>query len=293
MENEQELPVAQVTDSNVPDIQVADKFKSQEFNRVKEQEPIEKLADAMEAKSEHKDEPTQSELPDTDSDKSEKVPPKETFDIEKWDGKVEALPEKLRKIVTDNQAAYTAKAQEAARYKQELERLNKPPQQPNQPLFTVEEYEEAQLNPQKFLELTQKIASKEIERAKAELMPVVDKIQYEQTVAQNEKMINDFATKNEDFWDLYETGIMQPLIDKFKNLEEPYRMVKEFQNKLADQEKNKAQGRVKEKKNASTFSRSTNQTENVVYINGTKEDVLRKQIEFAMQGKKVQVKLKN
>lgn len=293
MENEQELSAK--ADSQVQDTPVADKFNQTEFKRTEEQKPIEELATELEAKSGKKDEPAQSEISNTDSDKSEKVPPKETFDLEKWDGKVELLPEKLRKIVTDNQAAYTAKAQEAARYKQELEQLTtKVEPTKDRPLMTPEEFEEAQLSPEKFMEVSERIANRAVERKVAELMPVFQKIQQTQTVAENQQAINEFAKEHEDFWDIHDADpeLFLSIASQTKDLNKTYGMLSKFKAKLADQEKNKAQGRVKEKKNASTFSRSTNQTENVVFIDGTKEDVLRKQIEFAMQGKNIQVKLK-
>lgn len=228
MENEQELSAQ--ADSNVQDIQVADKFKSQEFHRVKEQEPIEKLADAMEAKPEQKDEPAQSELSNTDSDKSEKVPPKETFDIEKWDGKVEALPEKLRKIVTDNQAAYTAKAQEAAELRKELEqRTIAVNTAKDQPLMTPEEFEEAQLSPAKMEEVVNRIAMRAIEKKAAELMPVITQVQHNQRVVENEKAINDFAQAHEDFWELHDASpkLFMSLIQQTKSLQETYETLKQ------------------------------------------------------------------
>lgn len=294
MENEQELSAQ--ADSNVQDIKVDDKFNKPEFNRATEPDPIEKLADDLEAKLEKKDEPTQSELSNKDSDKSDKVPPKENFDIEKWDGKVEALPEKLRKIVTDNQAAYTAKAQEVAELRKELEqRTIAVNTAKDQPLMTPEEFEEAQLSPAKMEEVVNRIAMRAIEKKAAELMPVITQVQHTQRVVENEKAINDFASQHEDFWELHDASpkLFMSLIQQTKSLQETYETLKQFKNAESQKAKQEAQGRIKEKKNASTFSRSTNQTENVMYINGTKEDVLRKQIELAMQGKKIQVKLKN
>lgn len=294
MENEQELPEVKTEDSNVQDTGIAEKFTKQEFTRTKEKEPIEKLADEIESKPESTTEPAQPELPNTDSGEESKVPPKkETFDIEKWDGKVDLLPEKLRKIVVDNQAAYTAKAQEAAKLKQEIELLTRKPTI-EQPLFTPDEYEEAQLNPAKFAELVNRVASKVVEQKSAELLPVLTKVQHEQAVAQNEKLINEFAETHEDFWELHDASpeLFMALVDKTRDLNKTYETLKKFKSHESEKAKLEAQSRIKEKKNASTFTRSPNTTENVMFIEGTQDDVLRKQIEFVMQGKNIRVKLK-
>ena len=292
-ENTQELPTTEVEDSSV----IADKFTNTEFKREnQEKEPIEKLADAIEAKPEQETAPkSTAELPNKDSAKKEKVPPQVTFDVDKWDGKVEALPEKLRKIVTDNQAAYTQKAQEAAKLRDDLEQLNtKLKATPEAPLFTVQEYEQAQLDPVKFQELMKRTVSKEVEIQRQELLPLLNKIQFEQNVTQQQKNIDDFAETHKDFWKLYEANpdLFIAHMEKTKDLNATYTAIKQFKDKLADEAKNDAQVRVKEKKEASSYGRTAARTEDVVYIEGSKDDVLRKQIELTLQGKNVQVRLK-
>lgn len=296
-DNTQELPEAQATDSSVKEAPVAEKFANKEFNRPTEKSPIEKLADKISSQPERSAPDSELELPQTeDSSEDKNTPPsKEAFNFEKWDGKVESLPEKVQKIVKDNQAMATAKAQEAAQYKKQLEEMSvrKPESVSNAPLFTQDEYEEAQLNPNKFAELVERVSNKVVEQKSQELMPIVSKIQYEQTVASNEKAINDFAKEHTDFWELYEDGLLEPFVQQTKNLEQAYSMAKAIVEKREARANQKAQGRVKEKKAASTFGRSTSHTENVMFINGTKDDALRKQIELAMQGKNIQVKPKN
>jgi len=293
-EQTQELPDTQVEDSS----DVADKFTKPEFNRVnQDKEPIEKLADAMEAQPEKSDSETQAELSNTDSaPTTEELPPtKDAFNYEKWDGKVESLPEKLQKIVKDNQAMATAKAQEAARYKQELELLSVKRQEAvEQPLVTPEEYEEAQLSPAKFVEVVNKLIARGVEKKAAELMPIVNQVQRTQQVAENEKAINDFAKEHEDFWDLHDASpsLFMALISQNRDLGKTYETLKQFKNSHEEKAKQAAQARVKEKKNASTFSRTAKHTENVMYIEGTQDDVLRKQIEMSLAGKDIRVKLK-
>lgn len=294
-EQTQELPGDTQVSTDSSD--VADKFKIPEFERVnQEKEPIEKLADALEEKLEPTDTKSQTELSNTDSVAKEELPPKkEAFDYEKWDGKIEALPEKLQKIVKDTQAMATSKAQEVARLKQELEHLQvKREEAKEQPLITPEEYEEAQINPNKFLEVINRVADRAIEKKAAELMPMISRVQYTQNVAENEKAINDFAKDHEDFWDLHDASpkLFLSLLSQTKNIPETYETLKQFKNAESDKAKQEAQARVKEKKNASTFGRTSKHTENVMYIEGTQDDVLRKQIELSLAGKNVQVRLK-
>ncbi len=292
-ENTQELPNASAEDSSV----VADKFTHSEFTRKnQEKEPIEKLADAIEAnpvpETDHED---TAELPNKGSAKKEKVPPQVTFDVDKWDGKIEALPEKLRKIVTDNQAAYTQKAQEAAKLRQDLEEAStRLKATPEAPIYSQEEWEQAQLDPMKHAELTRRIIAKEIEIQKQELLPMLQKVQFEQSVAQNEKAINEFAEANKDFWELHDANpeLFMSVVNQTKDFKKAYASIKEFKTKLADQAKNEAQARVKEKKGATSYGRTASRTEDVVYVEGTRDDVLSKQIELSLQGKNVQVRLK-
>lgn len=296
-ENTQELSNTQVEDSSG----VAEKFSQPEFNRSnKEKDAVEQIADKIASNPELSDPESQSELPNKDSDKKEKVPPtKEAFNYEKWDGKVESLPEKLQKIVKDNQAMATAKAQEVARLKAEIEQNTAKRTQPDSPAITQEEYEAAQISHEKFIEVVNKLVAKGIEAGKAELVPLISEVKYEQTVAQNEKFINEFAEKNPDFWDMYnigkidnQPGILETLVDKHKNLEVAYNLMKHFEKSLSEKAKNEAQGRVKEKKAATTFGRTPKHSENIMYIEGSKDDVLAKQIEMTMAGKNIQVKQK-
>lgn len=276
---------------------VAKEFQTHEFQRVNQnKEPIEKLAEAMEAKPELSEpEDSQTELPPAESvEKKEELPPKkEAFDHEKWDGKVESLPEKLQKVVKDNQAAYTAKSQEAAQLKQQLELISKKPDA-SSPLFTQEEYEAALISPDKFVEVVNKLIMKGVEQKSAELLPTITKIQHTQIVAENEKAINDFAKEHEDFWDLHDASpkLFMSLIGQTKNLQETYETLKQFKSAQADKAKQDAQVRVKEKKAASTFGRTAKHTENIMYVEGSDDDVLAKQVEMTMMGKNIQVRKK-
>lgn len=294
-EQTQELPEAKAEDSSG----VAKEFQHKEFQRTnQEKEPIEKLAEAIESKPELSEPNPDVELETetVSSAKKEELPPKkEAFDIEKWDGKVEVLPEKLQKVIKDNQAAYTAKAQEAAQLKKQLEQLTVSRETTKeQPLLTPEEYEEAQLSPAKFVEVVNRVAERAIEKKAAELMPVISNVQRTQQIAENEKAINDFAKQHDDFWDLHDSNpkLFMSLVSQTRNLQETYDTLKQFKTALSEKAKQEAQGRVKEKKNASTFGRTSKHTENVMYIEGSADDVLSKQIEMTMQGKNIQVKQK-
>lgn len=296
-EQVQELSGAEATDSGT----VAKEFQTKEFSRVNQnKEAIEVIADKIEAQPELSETESQEELADTKVEVSSKIekeikvpPTKETFDHEKWDGKVESLPEKLQKVVKDNQAAYTAKAQEASQLKQQLELLSKKPDA-NNPLFTQEEYEAALISPEKFVEVVNKLIMKGVEQKSAELLPMINKVQHTQIVAENEKAINDFAKEHEDFWELHDASpkLFMSLIGQTKNLQETYNTLKQFKEAQSEKAKQDAQVRVKEKKAASTFGRTAKHTENVMYIEGNADEVLAKQVEMTMMGKNIQVRKK-
>lgn len=293
-----ELP--EVNSGSSDDVSIAPKFSKSEFERKIEKEPIEKLADEIAAKPELSDQENETEVPvNTESKKAKKQTPstkevfKEPFNLDKWDGNITSLPEKLQKIVKDHQAMATTKAQEAAELRKQVEEFKKKPEASSEaPLFTPEEYEEAQLNPNKFTDLVMRVANRVVEEKSKELMPIVSQIQQEQQIANNSKLIDDFAKKHEDFWELYEDGLVEPFLERTKSLEQAYTMATELRSRIEARAMNKVHNTVSNKKNASTFTKSGNHSENVMYIEGSKDDALRKQIELAMSGKNIQVRVK-
>lgn len=226
--------------------------------------------------------------------------PVEPFELSKWNGDVQALPEQLKKIITDNQTAFHAKAKEAADTKAQFDDLQnkvnnylKQVEQQNaakQPLFSREEFEAAQLDPNKFLELTTRVAQNIVDREKQNLEPIISQVQFNQQVVENERVINDFATKNKDFWQLYDAGILEPLVSKH-GLQEGYRMAAQAKSNLLQEATNTAQARVQEKKSSVSVKPTSTQSIEVTYVDRP-EDVLPTAMRYAAEGKHIKVKLR-
>lgn len=228
------------------------------------------------------------------------VKPVENFDMAKWDGNVLTLPDKIKKIVTDNQVAFHEKSKEAAELKSQYAALSQlvnqyttqiqASQKHGAPLFSQEEFEAAQLDPQKFLDLTSRVAKNIVESEKAQLAPIISKIEFNQQVAENEKVINDFSSSRKDFWPLYEAGILEPLI-KEHGLEQGYAKAAAIQEKFRQQATTASQARVQEKK-SSIAARPTNaQSIEVTYVEKP-EDVLPTAMRYAAEGKHVKVRVR-
>ena len=223
------------------------------------------------------------------------TPPAPVFDHSKWDGNVLTLPENIRKIVDDNKTAFHEKAKEAATFKGQLDTLQKQvndyiEQTEQKPLFSEEEFQAAQLDSNKFLELSQRVARDIVSKEKAQLEPIISQIQFDKKVAENEKLVNDFAFKNKDFWNMYDTGILEPFISKL-GLEDGYKKASEIFGKIHNEELMKSQNRVLEKKSSVSATPTQSGTVQVVYVNNP-NDVLSTAAQYAAEGKKVKVRYK-
>lgn len=256
--------------------------------------PLQDVLDKAAAKEKAKAEATSKEVKPEALDAKASAP---AFDYSKWDGNVLTLPDNIKKIISDNQSAFHSKAQEAAEYKQQFEALQtkvndylQSIEQQKQPLFTEEEFQSAQLNPDKFLELTTRVANHIVAQEKRQLEPMLSQIQFNQQVAENEKRINQFADQHNDFWKLYEAGILEPLVSTH-GLEKGYEMASGIANKLSQEAIQKSQARVQEKKASISATPTSASSIEVVYVNN-QSDVLPTAAKFAAEGKKVKVKYK-
>lgn len=265
-----------------------------EYVSTEPRHPLMDILDKADAKAKAKAEATSAET------KKEALPQDKgaAFDYSKWDGNVLTLPENIRKIVDDNKAAFHTKAQEAAQYKEQFDKLQSQVNdylaqmkaQNQQPLFTEDEFQAAQLDPAKFLDLSSRVAKDIVEKEKAQLVPMITQIQFNQKVAENEKRINDFAKQHEDFWNLYEAGVLEPLVSQH-GLEKGYEMASGMAKKLEQAAVQKSQARVQEKKASTSVTPTPSSMIEVLYVNNPK-DVLPTQIRMAAEGKKVKVRYK-
>lgn len=301
MENEQQtelVPVeTPVTPVESPGTSVVQTETPKEYVSTEPRHPLQdvldKAAEKAKAKEAAQTEPTKSEA-------LGEPKPAEVFDLAKWDGNALTLPDKIKKIVTDNQAAFHEKAKEAAELKARYEELHQvvnqyaqqiqQTQQQANPLFTKEEFEAAQLDPNKFLELTSRVAKNIVEAEKAQLAPIISQLEFNQKVVENEKVINDFASKNKDFWQLYDAGILEPYVSKL-GLEEGYKTAASIANKFKQQALTESQARVQEKKGSITAKPTSTQSIEVTYVDRP-DQVLPTAARYAAEGKKVKVKVK-
>jgi hypothetical protein len=311
MENEQQTELApsdatasapvtpEAAPVTTPDASAVQTETTKEFVSTEPRHPLQDILD----KAAKKQEEAKAKAAQTETQKQEALgqKPVESFDMSKWDGNALTLPDKIKKIVVDNQVAFHNKAKEAAELKAQNDAMsgliNKYTQQmqaqqrQNQPLFSQEEFEAAQLDPKKFLDLTSRVAKNIVEAEKAQLSPIINQIDFNQKVAENERVINDFASKHKDFWQLYDTGALEPFV-KEHGLEAGYNKAVELANKFQQQATQAAQARVQEKK-ASVSARPTNtQSIEVMYVDKP-EDVLPTAMRFAAEGKHVEVRVKS
>ena len=226
--------------------------------------------------------------------------PVENFDLSKWDGNALTLPDKIKKIVVDNQVAFHEKAKEAAELKAQNEGYSQliakytqqvqAQQQKDKPLFSQEEFEAAQLDPAKFLDLTSRVAKNIVDAEKAQIAPVLNQIDFNQKVVENERVIQDFASKHKDFWQLYDAGILEPFVKEL-GIDKGYEKAVGIASKFQQQATSTAQARVQEKKGSIAAKPTNAQSIEVSYVDRP-EDVLPAAMRFAAEGKHVKVKVK-
>lgn len=195
--------------------------------------------------------------------------PAEPWSLDKWDGNPGTLPEKLKKIVTDNQAAFTQKAQEAAQLKQALEAMQQEAQakQVASDVITQEEFEAAQLDPSKFMELSRRAAAIELRKEKEALQPVINEIQQKQAFVEGQQMITEFAKQHTDFWELHDKGLIEPFVKLYGTLDAAYEKATQIAAGLKQEAKTEIQKTVQGKKAASSLTpASATQQVEVVYV---------------------------
>lgn len=305
MENEQsaelapatveQAPVTPEATTAAPDASAVQPEAPKEYVSTEPRHPLQDILDKAAEKAKAKE----AVQPEQKKDETLGQKPVENFDLSKWDGNVLTLPDKVKKIVVDNQVAFHEKAKEAAEIKAQYEALSQlvnqytkqiQDSQPKKSLFTQEEFEAAQLNPDKFLDLTSRVAKQIVDAEKAQIAPVISQIEFNQKVVENEKVINDFASKHNDFWQLYESGILEPYVQKL-GLEEGYNKASSIMNKLKQDSISESQARVQQKKSSISAKPTTTQSIEAIYVDRP-EDVLPTAARYASEGKKVKVRVK-
>lgn len=290
-------PVAPEVTQTAPDASVVQPEVKKEFISTEPRHPLQDILDKAAKKAEEAKNAVQ---PETKKEETLGDKPVENFDMSKWDGNALTLPEKIKKIVIDNQVAFHEKAKEAAELKGQYEALSKlvnqyttqiqQTKQPNKPIFSQEEFEAAQLDPNKFLELTSRVAKNIVDAEKAQISPILNQIDFNQKVVENERVINDFSSKHKDFWQLYDAGILEPLVKEL-GLEQGYAKAAAIAGKFQQQATTASQARIQEKKGSVSVKPTNTQSIEVTYVDRP-EDVLPTAARFAAEGKKVKVRVR-
>ncbi len=280
-----------------PEVSAVQPEVKKEFVSTEPRHPLQDVLDKAAKKAEEAKLATQTEAK---KEETLGTPPVESFDLSKWDGNALTLPAKIQKIVVDNQVAFHAKAKEAAELKAQNDAMSglinqytqqvKAQQQQNQPLFTPEEFEAAQLDPKKFLDLTSRVAKNIVDAEKAQIAPVLNQIDFNQRVVENERVINEFSNQHKDFWQLYDAGILEPFVKEL-GLDQGYAKAVEVASKFQQKATQEAQARVQEKKGSISAKPTNTQSIEVTYVDKA-EDVLPTAMRFAAEGKHVKVRVR-
>jgi hypothetical protein len=268
-------------------------------------------------------EPTVEQPAGTGTPPVEKTAPETTTPEKKeWDGNLETLKDlgkdeverakSMRRYLTKKTQELSEaqkKAQEFdklksdPRYQQFIAAQNGQPQpqpQPTaapQPLWTENEWQEAMVNPNKMAELFDRGVQARVMQVAQQYAPYIQELQQKQTFVEKSQEIDEFARVHPDVWDLYDAGIMKPLVQSVVDsgkgtFAEAYEMAKKQEAYYEQRALQKAQGRVQEKKAAVSATPSPTNEASVLWAND-REEAKRIAFEQALLGKKVTVKTRS
>lgn len=240
---------------------------------------------------------------------------------EAWDGNLESLKDlgkdeveralKMRRYLTKE----TQKLAEAKKKAEEYERIKADPrfqqfmsgnqqtqptpnQQPEQQaLWTESEWQEAQVNPSKMAELFERGVNAKVQEVASQYAPVIQELEKKQAFVERSAEIQDFASIHPDIWDLYEAGIMKPLVREIVDtgqgtIADAYEKAKNIETFFKQKAQQVAQGRVLEKKAAVAATPSPASEPSVIWA-ADREEAKRIAFENALLGKRVQVKTRS
>lgn len=253
----------------------------------------------------------------TDTPLAQATPEVTTPEQKEWDGNLESLKDLGKDEIerAKNMRRYlTKKTQEigdAQKKAQEYDKLisdprikqalngqpqaapQEAPQQP-QALWSPGEWEEAQVNPAKMAELFDRGVQARVNQVAAQYAPLIEQLQNKQTFVEKSQEIDEFARMHPDVWELYDAGIMKPLVREivdsgqgtFAEAYEKAKSIESFYKRQATQE---AQGRIMEKKAAVTATPSPTNEPSVIWASD-REEAKKLAFENAILGKKVTVR---
>lgn len=234
-----------------------------------------------------------------------------------WEGNPDTLPKSLQSRARGVQRYLTKQSQSLAEEKKDAEAFRKlksdpafaefqkgfaqgsPQTAPSKPapLFTREDLEEAQVNPDKLGSLIERVTDAKVQMAQQQAIGVLSDLQTKQSFIDKKQELQDFAELHPDFWDLHEKGLMKPYLREIVDtgqgtLVDAYNKAKEVKEMFRREALQESQARVQQKKAAFSSTPSPSTEVDVIWAND-KHEATRLAFENAVLGKKVQVKVKH
>lgn len=205
---------------------------------------------------------------------------------------IRAKADQLEKIQSDPQFAQFQQWKQGQQFQVPQQAAAAQPQMP----WTENEWNEAQLNPAKMAELFQRGIQHGVQQQISQYAPIVQGLQQKQAFLESAQTVQDFGELHPDMWDLYEAGIMKPivqsLVDSGKgSIADAYAEAKKIEAHYRNQAQQFAQGQVLAKKNAVTAAPSSAGEPSVIWAND-KQEWERITYDNAVLGKVVQVRIK-
>lgn len=205
-------------------------------------------------------------------------------------GEEKKLAEEYRKLQSD--PVFT-------QFMQAKTHPNTAPVQPSAqaPLYTREELEEAQVNPEKLGEIINRVSAAKVRQAEEQVGGVLSQLQTRQAFIDRKQELQDFAELHPDFWDLNDRGLMKPFIREIVDtgqgtILDAYSKAKEVREKFRQEARQEAHGLVQTKKAAFTAPPTPSNEPEIIWASD-KNEATKLAFENALQGKKVQVRVKH
>ena len=251
-----------------------------------------------------KTESADNQTPSADSHSADNLP--ENWE---WDGNVNAVEPPFRKRALGMQRYLTKRSQELAEAQkkaEEFDRLREDPsyqqflqlkQSPgqaqdgipsDQSIITQDDIAIAQSDP-KYAALINRVA-----QAEQFVRSRLNAIDQKQAVSEKSQEIQSVAELYPDFWDLYDAGILKPVVREIVDagkgtILDAYHRAKEIETYYDKRALQKTQGRIQEKKTAFS-SPPSNASEAQEIWTDNESDTTRIAFENALLGKKVSVR---
>ncbi len=128
----------------------------------------------------------------------------------------------------------------------------------------------------------------------AEIQKRFEAMDLKEKQIQNAEMIQAFAETNKDFWELYDNGFEDYIVNSIKSgrsLEDTYKKAKFIESKIAEREETKRRADYEKKKSGSVVGKSIPGTPDVVFADDERH-AKRLAIELTLKGDKRHVQIK-